>query len=316
MNPVYFRSRRSAALPSGAALLTLAVLLVAGCTRHEDASAATEKLFVTVPERRQLVIYEGDAAGSAPPLQVITEDVPDQPVDVAVDFAGEAFVANANGNIRVYAPHKGTQYQIFKNYEGSNTRLEHPTAIAVNAAGSFFVADAGSGVGRLEWFSGGANGNLVPDRVIEGADTGIHDPRGVAIDGSGRVFVAERTLNQVLVFAADANGDATPITRLGGLHAPGHLAVDDVMNVYVANEADNSLAVFGSSGPESWTRSATITSKALTQPTGVTTDAAGEIAAGAIGGVLFFAGNAQGNADPIRSVTASDPLHPGGICIH
>jgi DNA-binding beta-propeller fold protein YncE len=316
MNPGYFRSQRSATVPWGAALMTLAVLLVAGCTRHENATAATGKLFVTVPERRQLVIYEGDAAGSATPLQVITEDAPDQPVAVAMDFVGEAFVANANGNIRVYAPHEGKQYKLFKNYAGSNTRLQHPTAIAVNAAGSFFVADAGSGVGRLEWFSGGANGNLVPDRVIEGADTGIHDPRGVALDGSGRVFVAERTLNQILVFAADANGDATPITRLGGLHVPGHLAVDDVMNVYVANEADNSLAVFGSSGPESWTLSATITSKALSQPTGVATDAVGEIAVGAIGGVLFFAGSAQGNADPIRMVTASDPLHPAGICIH
>jgi DNA-binding beta-propeller fold protein YncE len=316
MNPGYFRSQRSATVPWGAALMTLAVLLVAGCTRHENATAATGKLFVTVPERRQLVIYEGDAAGSATPLQVITEDAPDQPVAVAMDFVGEAFVANANGNIRVYAPHEGKQYKLFKNYAGSNTRLQHPTAIAVNAAGSFFVADAGSGVGRLEWFSGGANGNLVPDRVIEGVDTGINDPRGVALDGSGRVFVADRTLNQVLVFAADANGDATPIARLGGLHAPGHLAVDDVMNVYVANEADNSLAVFGSSGPESWTLGATITSKALSQPTGVATDAAGEIAAGAIDGVLFFAGTAQGNADPIRMVTASDPLHPGGICIH
>ncbi|HXR24662.1 MAG TPA: NHL repeat-containing protein [Candidatus Binataceae bacterium] len=316
MNPGYFRSRPSATPLWGAALLTLVVLLVAGCTRHEDASAAPEKLFVTVPERRQLVIYEGDAAGSAAPLQVITEDAPDQPVDVAVDFVGEAFVANANGNIRVYAPHEGTQYKIFKNYEGSNTRIQHPTAIAVNKAGSFFVADAGNGVGRLEWVSGGANGNLVPDRVIEGADTGIRDPRGVALDGSGRVFVADRTANQVLVFAADANGDATPIARLEGLHAPGHLAVDDVMNVYVANEADNTIAVFGSSGPESWTLSATITSKALSQPTGVTTDAAGEIATGAIGGVLFFAGNARGNADPIRIMTASDPLHPAGICIH
>ena len=315
MDAVYFRLRPSMMLP-GAVLLALAVLLIAGCTRRDAASADPQKLFVTVPERRQLVIYAGDAAGAAAPLQVITEDAPDQPIDVAADFVGEAFVANANGNVRVYAPHGDQPYKIFKNYEGSNTRIQHPTAIAVNQAGSFFVADSGDGEGRVEWFSGGANGNLVPDHVIKGAETGIRDPRGIALDGSGRVFVADRALNQVVVFAADANGDATPITRLTGLHAPGHLAVDDLLNVYVANEGDDSITVFTSNGPESWTPGATITSKSLSRPTGVAIDAAGEIAAGAIGGVLFFAGDAHGNTDPLRTVTGVDLFHPAGICVH
>ena len=323
MNSVCRWSRPSTRRLLGAARLAFsaviasALLLVAGCTRGgSQAAASAQKLFVTVPESRQLVIYESGAAGAAAPLQVITEDAPDKPVDVAVDFIGEAFVANENGNVRVYAPHEDQKYKIFKNYAGSNTRIQHPTAIAVNKAGSFFVADAGDGQGRLEWFSGGANGNLVPERVIAGAETGIHDPRGVAFDGSGRFFVSDRTSNRVVIFDANAEGDATPIAHLEGLHSPGHLAVDDLLNVYVVNEADNSIAVFASNGPESWALSATITSKSLTRPTGVTTDAAGEIAAGAIGGVLFFASNAERNADPVRMLTGSNSFNPAGICIH
>jgi hypothetical protein len=283
-----------------------------GCS-HDGVS---QLLFVTVPERRQILIYRSSAAGSASPLQVITERAPDEPVDVAVDFIGDAFVANAAGSVRVYAAGKDNKFRIFKNYEGSNTQLVHPTAIAVNKVGSFYVADSGNGRGRLEWFSGGANGNLVPDRVITGDETGIHDPRGVALDGSGRVFVADRTSNQVLVFDADVKGDATPVVRLGGVRAPGHLAVDDLVNVYVVSDADDSITVFGSSGPQSWTLGAKISSKALRDPTGVTTDFAGDIVAGATGGVLFFASNAQGMVDPVRSLTWSDPFHPGGICIH
>lgn len=316
MDPGYFRSLLSCRRLWGVALMASSALFAAGCMPQEATPASGQKLFVTVPERRQLIIYNSGAVGAAAPLQIITEDKPDRPVDVSADDRGEAFVANANGNVRVYAPYQGKDYKIFKNYAGSNTRLEHPTAIAVNRMGSFYVADQGDGHGRLEWFSGGANGNLVPDRLIAGAETGIRDPRGVAIDGSGRVFVADRASNQVVIFAADADGDATPIARLSGLHAPGHLAVDDLLNVYVVNEADNSIAVFASSGPESWALGATITGKALSRPTGITTDAAGEIVAGASGGVLFFASNAQGDAEPLRTLTGANPLHPAGICIH
>jgi serine/threonine-protein kinase len=312
MDPFRFCSPTTTASMRCAALFALA-LLSSGCSHPNGESA--QKLFVTIPASRQLIIYKANAEGPAAPLQVITENPSDKPVDVSVDAEGEAFVANENANVRVYAP-SGQKYALFKNYEGSNTRLQHPTAIAVNLAGSFFVADTGEGQGRLEWFSGGANGNLVPDRVVEGTETGINDPRGVAIDGSGRFFVADRTSNRVLVFDANAEGDARPIARLDGLHSPGRLAVDDVLDVYVANEGDNSISVFTSTGPESWSLGTTISNKALSRPSGVSIDATGEIAAGAGGGVLFFAPNAQGNAEPVRTLTSSDPLKPGGICIH
>jgi hypothetical protein len=312
MDPFCVCLRTTTAPLRWAALSTLAVLLL-GCSHPNEESS--QKLFVTVPASRELLIYKAKAEGSAPPLQVITENPPDKPVDVSLDGEAEAFVANENANVRVYAP-SGQKYAIFKNYEGSNTRLQHPTAIVVNLAGSFYIADSGNGQGRVIWFSGGANGNLVPDRVVEGAETGIHDPRGVAIDGSGRFFVSDRSSNHVLVFDANAEGDARPIAHLDGLHSPGRLAVDDLLNVYVANEGDNSIAIFTSTGPDSWALSTTITSQGLSQPSGISTDTTGEIAAGALGGVLFFASNAQGNADPVRTLTGSDPLNPGGICIH
>jgi len=295
-------------------LVTLA--LTTGCHRG-SAPGTAQRLMVTEPDLRQLMIYDVNASGSSAPLQVIKEEAPDRPIDVAVDATGEAFVANANGNVRVYSPNPAQRYETFKHYAGSNTGFVHPTAIAVNYAGSFYVADSVDGShGRVEWFSGGANGNLTPDRVITGPDTGIHDPHGVALDGSGRVFVSDRTSNQIVVFAAEATGDATPIARLGGLHQPGHLSVDAVLNIYVANEADNSIAIFGTSGPESWTRSTVLTSKSMNQLTGVAVDALGEIAVGAGSDVLFFAANAHDSADPERTLQGRERMHPAGIAIH
>lgn len=301
---------------SHTAILTGTVLfgvLLAGCSRSP--SNTSQRLFVTSPETGLLQIYAINASGDEKPLATIKEKSPDKPMDVAVDAVGEAFIANENANIRVYGPRPDGKYELVRHYEGSNTRLRTPAAIAVNHAGSFYVADPAGGHGRVEWFSGGANGNLVPDRVLAGPSTGITDPRGVALDGSGRLFVADHASNRILVFDSNAEGDATPLATITGLHGPAHIAVDDLLNVYVVNQDDNSIAVLGSSGPESWGPAETITSKSLSGPTGVAVDSAGEIAASANGGVMFFAPNAHGNVDPFRVLRGPSPMNPSGIAV-
>jgi DNA-binding beta-propeller fold protein YncE len=188
----------------------------------------------------------------------------------------------------------------------------------VDFAGSFYVADAGAapGKGRLEWFAGGLNGNIQPNRVISGPHTGIGTPRGVALDASGRAFVTDQASNKVLVFDSDANGDAAPIAVMTGLHSPRRVFVDQLLDVYVTNKADNSVSVFTSSGPESWSFSTRITSAAMRYPAGVSGDAQGRIAVAQVGGILFFAPNAQGVADPVAELRGPSVMNPAGICIH
>jgi len=274
-------------------------------------------LYVTVAQPPTLLVYEDGAGGDQTPLAVIKENSPDRPIDCATNMIGEVYVANQNGNVRVYGASRDQQYSLIRSYEGPHTRLGHPVAIAVNKAGSFYIADAADGHGRVEWFSGGANEDILPDKVLEGPHTGISAPGGVAIDGSGRTFVTDRASNRILVFDPNARDDATPLAVIDGVHSPGRITVDDLLNVYVVNTSDNSIMVFDSSGPEGWTATPPLTSKSLHATAAVAIDATGQIAVGAIGGVAFFAGDAHGDADPIVSLHGSpSPLNPSGVCFH
>lgn len=296
-------------------LLSAFLAAIAGCSHRTR--GPVQSLYVTVPETGEIAVYPVSATGERRPLNTIRENPPDKPVDVSIDGSGVVFVANENGNVRAYDRHNG-HYLLVHTLAGSHTGIEHPVGIAVDLAGSFYVADdgAGPGKGRLEWFAGGLNGNIGPTRAISGPHTEITMPGGVATDASGRVFLIDQASNKVLVFAADANGDAAPVAVLTGLHSPERVFVDSVLNVYVTNKADNSIGVFTSSGPESWTFSNRIVSTAMHAPDGISSDAKGRLAVGQIGGILFFPSGANGNIEPSAELRGPAAMNPAGICIH
>jgi DNA-binding beta-propeller fold protein YncE len=306
----WFRSR----LIKGAFLLLIAVM--DGCS-HGQLGAAGEHLYAAVPETGLIVVYPSSAAGAAQPLAAIKENPPDKPIDVSVDLSGEVFVANENGNVRVYGG-RNFHYEMIHTLEGPHTRVRHPTAIVANIDGTFYIAEAGntSDKARVQWFSAGQNGNVFPNRVITGPHTGITSPRGLALDGSGRLFVADQTTNKVLVFEPDATGDAPPVVVLTGLHSPEHLFVDQLLNIYVSNKGDNSVKVFITTGPRSWSLSATITSAEMRAPAGIAADQTGRIAVATTGGILFFGPNSDGQVQPAGELRGRTPMNPAGIFIH
>src|SRR5229473_3879154 len=163
----------------------LLLLFAVGCARGNapaPSSPAPQRLLVTVAEPPTLLVYQEITGADQTPLTVIKENPPDRPIDCATNFIGEIYVANQNGNVRVYGAGRDQKYSLIRSYEGPHTRLAHPVAIAVNKAGSFYIADAADGHGRVEWFSGGANEDILPDKVLEGPQTGITVPGGVATD--------------------------------------------------------------------------------------------------------------------------------------
>jgi DNA-binding beta-propeller fold protein YncE len=292
------------------------VTLLASCSRGPRGSAG-QHLYAAIPETGLIVIYPLTASGAAAPFATIKENPPDKPVDVSVDLVGEVFVANENGNVRAYGG-RNFHYEQIHLLSGLHTGIQHPIAIVSKIDGTFYIADAGSGADkpRVEWFPAGQNGNVYPNRVISGPHTGISSPRGLAVDGSGRLFVADEATDRVLVFAADATGDAAPVVVLSGLHSPEHLFVDQLLNIYVSNKGDNSIKVFITTGPQSWRSSATITSAELRQPSGVATDQTGRVAVATTGGILFFAPNSDGQVEPEGQLRGSSPMNPAGIFIH
>ena len=297
-----------------ASLLLMA--LMAGCS-HGEKKAAAQHLYAAIPETGVVAVYPAAAAGDAQPLATIKEDPPDKPVDVSVDSIGEVFVANENGNMRAYGG-QNFHYELIHTLEGPHTQIQHPTSIVANPDSTFYIADVGSGGDkpRVQWFSGGQNGNVFPNRVISGPHTGITSPRGLALDGSGRLFVADQATNKVLVFEPDATGDVAPTVVITGLGSPEHLFVDQLLNIYVSNKADSSIKVFITTGPRSWSLGGTITSTAMRQPTGVAVDQTGRLAVAITGGILFFVPNSDGQVQPVSQLQGKPPLNPAGIFIH
>jgi DNA-binding beta-propeller fold protein YncE len=286
------------------------------CSRRQPSSGPAQNIYLTIPDKHTIAIFPGEITESTQPLAKIVEDPPDQPVDVSLDLAREVFVANVNGNVKAYREHNHRFMQIHL-LEGPNTGIVHPQAIAVDMAGSFFVADAGEarGRGRVSWFPGGLNGNVPPARVISGPHTGITNPTGLAMDGSGRIYVADQGSDKVLVFDSDANGDVPPAATISPLHSPQRVFVDQFLNVYVSNKGDDTISIFENEGPENWNPSATLSSGILHDPRGVATDGTGRIAVAAPGRVLFFAPNSKGAAQPIAILSLGAQIDPMGLCI-
>jgi DNA-binding beta-propeller fold protein YncE len=293
----------------------LALTAVAGCS-HGQASAPAQRLYAAIPEVAEVAVYPVTASGSQQPLATIKEAPPDKPIDVSVDLSGEVFVANENGNVRGYNG-RDNHYQLARTIAGPHTGVEHPSAIVAEMAGSFYVADSGSTSTkpRVEWFTAGLHGNVVANRIISGSRTGIAAPRGLAVDGSGRLFVADEGANKILVFDPDAEGNVAPIAVLEGLKSPQHVFVDELLNVYVSSSGNNSISVFMTDGPQSWSRSATITGAALRDPQGVAVDGRGRIAVAETGGILFFAPDSNGPQLPVADLGGPQPMNPAGIFI-
>jgi DNA-binding beta-propeller fold protein YncE len=68
-------------------------------------------------------------------------------------------------------------------------------------------------------FRGGARGEEAPKRIIQGPHTRIVSERGmdkVGIDPVNSEIYVATSLNEILVFPREANGDATPIRIIGG----------------------------------------------------------------------------------------------------
>jgi len=79
--------------------------------------------------------------------------------------------------------------------------------------------------------------------------TGLNSPRGVAVDAKGRIYVTDS--NRVIVYAANANGNATPLRTISGsstqLDGAAGLSVRGTV-IVVANSGNASITVYPTTG--------------------------------------------------------------------
>jgi sugar lactone lactonase YvrE len=150
--------------------------------------------------------YFGD--GGAP-----TSAKLNQPYGVAVDSAGNIFIADFSNNvIRKVTSTKITtvagQGPTLGGYSGDNgpataAKLNQPSGVAVDTSGNLYIADMGNNVirkvstgGTIKTVAGNGTAGYSGDG---GAPTSakLNQPRGVAVDAAGALYIAD-TQNNVI----------------------------------------------------------------------------------------------------------------------
>ncbi|WP_327096108.1 hypothetical protein OIE68_40220 [Nocardia vinacea] len=135
-----------------------------------------------------------------------------QPTDVAVDGAGNLYIADTNNNrVRRVDPAgvittvagTGTAGYDSDNKPAINAELNEPTGVAVDGAGNLYIADnTNQRVRRVDpdgvittvagTGTQGYNGDNQP-----AIDAELREPEGVAVDGAGNLYIADSSNNRV-----------------------------------------------------------------------------------------------------------------------
>jgi len=176
------------------------------------------------------------------------------PWTVAVDAAGDVYVADAGNNSVKKIPAGGGAPVVI----GSG--FVFPTGVALDAAGNIYVADRNSGSIKKMPPGGGTPATLV---------TGLSSPGGLTVDATGNIYVADNGDNVIKEIPV---GGGSIISLGSGFNSPWGVAVDPSGNVYVADQANNAVKKIPAGGG-----TPVLVGSGYSSPYGVALDAAGDL---------------------------------------
>lgn len=217
----------------------------------------------TVPVSTAISVFAGQLGGDGTANATGTSARFEYPYGIAVDNAGNAYVADTlNKVIRKITPGGAVttlagSFGLPGSADGNGTaaRFNLPYGIAVDGSGNVYVADTSNHTirkitpaGDVTTLAGTAGVSGVADGT--GAAARFYDPVGVAVDGSGNVYVSDSANHAIRKITAagvvttfagtasfvggstDGTGAAASFGFLGGL------ALDGAGNLYVADKGN------------------------------------------------------------------------------
>lgn len=180
-----------------------------------------------------------------------------QPRAVAVDSAGNVYVADGNSAIRKITPAGVVSTLARGRVNGAEFFI--PTGIAVDASGNVYVADSGTNVisritpeGAVSTVAGSQTGSGSADGPVASAT--FNRPSGLAVDGVGNIYVTEeagKTIRKIspagtvttLGGAALAAGHANGTGPTARFRSPWGIAVGSDGRLYIADAHNHTIRV-------------------------------------------------------------------------
>jgi sugar lactone lactonase YvrE len=218
------------------------------------------------------------------------------PEGIAVDSAGDAFIADPGNNSVTEFP-AGGGAAVAVSIGALTPALSAPAGVAVDGAGDVFIADTGNNrVVEVPF----VNGALSPagSTVIA---SGLKSPASVFVHTNGDLYVADTGANTILVYpslaGASNNGAAFGApTSLGvGLSAPLAVTVDGPGNIFIADSGNDQILEYPLGGGQE------VVAAPILSPSALATDSSGS---------LFVVD--QGNSRVLRIPTVQGTLNPNG----
>lgn len=305
---------------SGAGLLQYPVGVAVDASGNLFIADSAANVIRKITPAGTITIWAGSAGASGSVDAVGANARFNSPGAIAIDRAGVLYVADTgNGTIRKIATDGAVTTLAGSvasrgNADGTGTgaTFNSPAALAVDASGNVYVADAMNATLR-KITSGGVVTTLAGSALSRGDTDGqggaarFNNPNGITIDGAGNLFVTDSF--NATIRKITSNGAVTTLAGLSGVsgasdgsgnnaffNLPSGLVVDPTGTLYVADTgnsairkvtANGSVTTFAGLAGVAGLTNGSGTSALFNQPHGLALDGAGNLYVADTGNALI-----------------------------